>query len=140
MHAPIHFERRVFWLGYSGLIPLLLASIWLLIDPGRDNVLDYVKYYAAIILTFVGAIHWGRALHSQQVSLLTWSVLPSLLAFACLLLPASTALPVLAIGFILQLMLDQHQYRQVPWFLRMRFHLTALVVLLLLVAWLMSLF
>jgi hypothetical protein len=139
MHTSLHFERRVHWLGYLGLAPLALGSSWVLIEPASATAIDFVKNYAAIILTFVGAIHWGRAMHMQHSRLLTWSVLPSLLAFSCLMIPSSIALPFLALGFILQLMLDSHQYRPLPWFLRIRFHLTAAVVLLLLVAWLFSL-
>lgn len=138
MHTSLHFERRVYWLGYLGLAPLLLGSSWLALEPTNQAALDFVKAYAAVILTFVGAIHWGRGLHSQRAELVSVSVLPSLLAFACLLLPAKTALPMLAGGFVLQLLLDGHQYRQLPWFRRMRIRLTGIVVALLIVAWLLS--
>jgi len=98
-----HIKR----LGYGGLLPFvaLLAGLLMLSDKHNHHPLlvEIIRYYAALIVTFVGALNWGLALQggsyslSQRQSLLTYSVLPSLIAMGLLLLPAEQGL----IGFAL---------------------------------------
>ena len=59
--------------------------------------------YGAVILSFLGGIRWGVATRfdHSQASALTFSVLPSLWAFACLLWPSPTiAVWGLLLGFV----------------------------------------
>ena len=54
-------------LGYGGLLPFLALSAALMYEtslPGLENVrLDWwLAAYAAIILSFLGAVHWGVTL------------------------------------------------------------------------------
>lgn len=138
MHASWYFERRVYWLAYLGLLPLLAGSAWIALNPSSLHALEFFKNYAAVILTFVGAIHWGRAMYNQDTSLVTVSVLPSLFAFGCLLMPATMALPLLAGGFGLVLALDRHQYRHIPWFRQIRYQLSGMVITLLMLTWFLA--
>ncbi len=138
MHESTLFERRVHWLGYLGVLPFLLGSGWVLADPASATAQAFFKNYAAVILTFVGAIHWGRAMHTRNTRLITVSVLPSLFAWVCIMLPFTTALPLLSAGFIMLWLLDSHQYRHADWFRQMRLQLTVMVVFLLLVTWLVA--
>ncbi|MDJ0831940.1 MAG: DUF3429 domain-containing protein [Gammaproteobacteria bacterium] len=132
MQAVGDIKRHVLWLGYLGVTPLLLASAFVIADNHKLLAIDFVKAYAAVILTFVGAIHWGRAMHSGDGTLLTMSVLPSLFASGCLLLPPLMAIPLLAAGFIVVMIFDYRQYLAISWFQKMRIQLTSMVVFLLL--------
>ena len=55
--------RTVAWLGYGGLIPFLSLTTASLLDRHHAAVWSDALYgYAAIILSFVGALHWGLAM------------------------------------------------------------------------------
>jgi hypothetical protein len=137
MHAtPIDIRRRAEWLGYLGLLPLAAATLLLALRPGSDtSVLLAIQGYGAVILAFVGAIHWGRALDTGDGRLMTLSVIPSLLGWSCLLLPPTLGLPLLAAVFALVLLFDRREYRAVPWFRQLRLRLTFMICGLLLLSW-----
>ena len=128
------FKRHMLWLGYLGVTPLLLATVFIIADTHKLLAIDFARAYAAVILTFVGAIHWGRAMHNGDGALLTFSVLPSLFASGCLLLAPIMAIPLLAAGFIVVMIFDYRQYAGIDWFQKMRIQLTSMVVFLLLLA------
>jgi len=48
-------------LGYAGLVPFVSGAlgIWGIPIGWRPFVLDALLDYAAVILAFMGAIHWG---------------------------------------------------------------------------------
>ena len=53
-------ERR--WLGYAGLAPFLACAAVLLLadEPAwRRVAMDTLRNYAAVIASFLGAVHWG---------------------------------------------------------------------------------
>jgi hypothetical protein len=133
-------EQRALWLGYMGLLPLIAGAVSLAFFRSEPEiVLNGVHGYGAVILTFVGAIHWGRSLNSEDVDLMTWSVVPSLLAWVSLFLTPEFGLPVLVISFLSLYQFDHGQYANLIWFRRLRFRLTASVTVLLLISWLLSL-
>ncbi len=132
MQVASDFKRQVLWLGYLGVTPLLLATAFVIADAQKLLAIDFVRAYAAVILTFIGAIHWGRAMYNTSGSLLTVSVLPSLFASGCLLLAPGVAIPLLAAGFIAIMIFDYRQYGDIDWFQKMRIQLTSMVVFLLL--------
>ena len=130
------FRRNVYWLGYLGLLPLAVSAILLWLNMLQPFAALAVKGYAAVILTFVGAIHWGRGLDRVDGQLLTISILPSLYAWICILLPIETAIPLLILGFILIFAFDYQQYKkELGWFLKMRFFLTLSISFILLASW-----
>lgn len=128
----VQFKRHVLWLGYLGIVPLLLATAFVIADTQEALAIQFVKAYAAVILTFIGAIHWGRAMLNNNTTLLTVSVIPSLFASGCLILKPFLAIPLLAAGFIAIMMFDYRQYSDIDWFQKMRMQLTSMVVFLLL--------
>lgn len=100
-------------LGLAGLIPFLGGSYAALAyaDEGRRMGLLALAAYGAVILSFLGGVHWGIALqaggaqtvHAQR-SRYALGVLPSLIGWAGLLvvflgLP-KTGLLVLIAGFV----------------------------------------
>jgi len=92
------------WLGYAGLIPLVAALAGFLFSSDARQAYFAHQFiaYGAVILAFVGAVHWGVALGGgrMRVMRLSISILPALLAWAALLLPAATAAWLLLLGFI----------------------------------------
>ncbi len=97
----VTLQNRAYWLGYLGVLPLLLGVGLLNTRVDSALVLAGIQQYGAVILTFVGAIHWGRAMNSGDVELITISVMPSLLAWYCLFLSPSYGLPLLTSAFLL---------------------------------------
>ena len=124
-------------LGWTGIIPLILANLgfW----KGYGVVaLTLGNMYAAIILGFLGAIHWGLAMnreHSEDAPMLMmWSVIPALWGFFALWWSAPVALALLILGFIAQWFADYRINKRLnlpKWFLPLRSGLTAAVISLL---------
>ena len=127
------------FLGLAGLIPFILLGVmlWALPIAQSAATLRALLAYAAIILTFVGALHWGVALahpemtERERSTLMTWSAVPALIAWGVFFVEPLIALIVLTATFSIQLIADQHLVRRFnvsPWFLHLRQRLTAAVV------------
>ena len=76
------------FLGWAGLIPFGVAA--LCVHSGTDALILYGfvggTAYAAVILSFLGAVHWGLAMLDQRHPYwYVWSVIPALLACASLM-------------------------------------------------------
>lgn len=126
-------------IGYCGLIPFVGLSLWYAMtdDAARATfILNALMAYAAIILSFVGAIHWGRSLHEPHMVrsnlLQIISIIPILLGWAALMLPAQAGLAILIAGFALIYLFDRIQYRELYWMQKIRFNLTMGVIFTLL--------
>lgn len=132
------FKSRVYWLAYLGLVPLCLSTLMLLLNISNELALTMTHYYGAIVLTFIGAIHWGRSMQYSNIQSVTLSVIPSLYAFFCLLIPVTIALPLLTLGFLTLYLYDAQHYSQYPWFNAMRARLTSVFSGLLLINWLVT--
>jgi hypothetical protein len=131
-------------LGYGGLLPFVTFTllIWLAPAPVARYLVFAQTAYGAVILTFVGAIHWGRSLTAEPGSgagALIWSVLPSLWALAALPVAPRIGLVMLIGGLVLAWALDRWVFfaseRGSAWhaeFMRLRGRLSAVAVLCLL--------
>jgi hypothetical protein len=122
-------------LGYGGALPFLGGAIMASQDMGipgfaTSNVL---LTYGAIILSFLGGLHWGRVITSTiQIGnagpvWLFWSVCPPLLGWAALLLPVKAAAILLSVCFMVALGVDQKliRGREWPaWMRQLRLHLS----------------
>src|SRR5688572_1868234 len=142
---PEPIPRPALWLGTGGLVPfVLLASAFFALPAHmRPQLLYWLTAYAAVILSFVGAVHWGIAMvHAQmqdsdRVVFMAWSVVPALAAWAALLLPADTGLLLMAATFAVHFAADRQlaqRFALPSWYLRLRASLTTVVVLCLLLA------
>ena len=128
-------------LGYAGLVPFVVFSIgaWLPL-PYVVHPVDYLVAYAAVILAFMGAIHWGAAMAGKQglrARYFVASVIPALVAWTTLLMPQSIALLVLLAGFVSLYAFDRATSRlqDFPgWYVPMRLRLTTVVAVCLAVA------
>lgn len=130
------------YLSYAGLIPFLaaLAGLFILADAPRDLALRALLAYAAVILSFVGAVHWGYLLHAgpdHAPRLLGLSTLPNLTAWVSLLLADRIALFVLTLAFPLLLLYEKASALNgiLPgWYMIMRARLTGIVTATLVIA------
>ena len=130
--------RTVAWLGYGGLIPFLLLMPASLLDPHHAAVWSDALYtYGAIILSFVGALHWGQAMslpglnESQRSALYSWSVVPALIAWPAVLVTPMLAAPLLVLGFVAHYLQDRRLARHVTlpaWYLPLRLRLSCVAV------------
>ena len=130
-------------LGFGGLLPFAAGTLALVAGwhmpfwPKPDVAL---QAYGAVILSFLGGVRWGLALGvfepRQQATALAISVLPSLAAWAALLLPSSMGLPVLIAAFLSLGIADLRivDLGAPDWFRRLRILLSTGVVTLLAVA------
>lgn len=77
------------WLGYGGLVPFVAgAALTALLAPeSRPLAAAALSAYAAVIVSFLGGIHWGIGFRDGTPRLFVWGVVPSLVAAAALLLP-----------------------------------------------------
>ncbi len=142
MTVPI--PKTVACLGYGGLLPFiaLAALVWLLPDKA-PALLSALLAYGAVILSFVGALHWGFAValpeldDSSRNASYVWSVIPALLAWVALIAPQSIAMVLLVSGFLLQYRRDRLLTKRssLPgWYLGLRLQLTIVASLCLIAA------
>ncbi|HQT42886.1 MAG TPA: DUF3429 domain-containing protein [Halothiobacillus sp.] len=97
---------RVYFLGVAGLLPFIGLTVATWFGPAEWHapLIHALAVYAALIISFLGGVHWGVALsrpeHARQHMLL--GVAPAMLAWGAVLLPWS----ILALSaFILLLLL-----------------------------------
>jgi hypothetical protein len=131
------------WLGFAGLLPFVagVLELWLIPAPWLEFVERALLAYAAVILSFMGAVHWGLSMcsHRDIANLqLGLSVIPALLGWVALLLPPPYAYPLLMLAFIGLYLADLQAVKAqlAPlWYPSLRLPLTAVVVLCLLAAY-----
>lgn len=136
-HAPVAGA----WLGYLGLVPFAVALAGMLLgDAGaRSYFAHQFIAYAAVILSFVGAVHWGVALSGTRrrpALRMAVSVLPALLAWAALLLPSAAGAWLLLAGFLgvrAWEFTGRGRSGLPEWYLVLRTRLTGIVALFLIV-------
>lgn len=96
--ASLTIHKTAYWLGLAGLIPFVGLTA-LMFQPWSEAI--FITY-SAIILSFLGGIHWGVALqqpnwaNSWRISL---CMLPSLIGWLALALPHQWALITLVMAY-----------------------------------------
>ncbi|MFT5448071.1 MAG: hypothetical protein ACI9DC_003250 [Gammaproteobacteria bacterium] len=129
--------RAATWLGASGLIPFVAgaAALWMLPTAHTSIAADVLIGYGAIILTFMGAVHWGLAMaRGAAPGMARWfaiSVVPALIGWCALMMPPLTALTMLALAFTAVFAMDNAAIAAglaPAWYRRLRAPLTAAVV------------
>jgi hypothetical protein len=151
-------DPLVLLLGLLGLIPFLvcayLACAWR--DPSEGRALIALIAYGAVILSFLGGVHWGFALSEPPPSLaglapppagtnpahrprIALGVVPSLIGWLALLIAVLAPSPVIGLcvliaGFLVT-NIGEHSAYQRGWvparYLWLRWFLTIVVVALL---------
>ncbi len=106
----------VWGLGLAGLIPFVLgAALQFLPQPGWRMLASMALLsYGAVIVSFLGGIHWGLAMRSGEAApaRLIWGVLPSLLGWLAVLLDRPWGLILLALSLLACWWVDRAVYRR----------------------------
>lgn len=127
------------WLGAGGLVPfiVLAGALWIVPAEYHPTLHDWLRTYAAVILSFVGAVHWGIALLHRDMGdqdravVMAWSVVPGLVAWVSLLMSLRTGLTLTGAMFVIHYTMDRTLASRFPipdWYLRLRSGLTIVVV------------
>jgi hypothetical protein len=129
------------WLGALGAIPFVVLSLVAAVvdSPLQAQSRFALVAYGAVILSFLGGIHWGfaladsdsRCLDRASQRRLVLGVVLALLGWAALFLPTLAALLSLAAAFVLRLLSDVHASRSAKaprWYPKLRWPLTLVVV------------
>ena len=133
-------------LGHAGLVPFVVLTLlmWVVTPEALTYVALALVAYAALIASFLGGIHWGLVWtrhagapgttpldeHAAKQHLV-WGVVPSLLAWPGVLMPAYAALPWLGLLLAVCYLVDRRMYPAAglgPW-LTLRFRLSAIAAL-----------
>ena len=132
-------------LGYGGVLPFLVGLVVVAFagEAGaRDLAARLTVGYGAVILSFLGAVHWGRLLErgtlEQAPMVAFWGVLPAVVGWATLALPFAWAVPIQVLAFVEVYVMDRQLLRREPsagGYLRLRARLTGAVASLLLGTW-----
>jgi putative flippase GtrA len=119
-------------LGYSGLLPFFVgaALVWLVHDELQPVVATWLAGYAAVIVSFLGGVHWGLAMRSSSSDTqeFGWAMAPPLVAWLALVMPPHAGLVLLAVMLIVCYLVDRRYYAaqgMAPW-LNLRFRLSML--------------
>ncbi|WP_090132413.1 DUF3429 domain-containing protein [Limnohabitans sp. Rim11] len=132
-------RKQVKLLAYAGLLPFMGLSVLLwLVDPDlHPFVALALAGYGASIVSFLGGIHWGigfrnaSRMHNAPLFNFGWGVVPSLLAWIAITMPAYAGLPLLALILGLCYAVDRKTYPEAgleEW-LPMRLHLTVVAAI-----------
>ncbi|MGX1096020.1 DUF3429 domain-containing protein [Amorphus sp. MBR-141] len=133
-------------LSLAGAIPFVAGAVLLWVGNvgglSGDFVSGALKGYSAVILSFLGGVHWGLALSARDTTArdreLLFSIVPVLVGWIAILFASKTALMVLTIAFLLQGLFDiwmALRDHAPNWYARLRIEMTAIVCVVLLIAW-----
>jgi hypothetical protein len=118
-------------IGLAGLIPFIglgIAALATVDDVAAQRYLLALVAYGAVVLAFLGGVHWGFVLHPgalpegmsveerQDATRLGFGVLPSLIGFGALLMPllgvAEVGLALLIAGYLATIATELHLRRR----------------------------
>jgi hypothetical protein len=142
-------------LGIAGLVPFIglgIAALATSDDVAAQRILLALVAYGAVILAFLGGVHWGFVLHPaalpagmdagtrRDATRLGLGVLPSLIGFAALLTPLlgvpEVGLAVLIVGYLATIVTEMRLRRRdlVPaGYMTLRWALSVVVLIVLVV-------
>lgn len=123
-------------LGYAGLIPFVTLALlmWIVTPEAHPLVAIALTSYAAVICAFLGGIHWGIGLRHNAPSRklhMVWGVVPSLVAWVGVMMPAYAGLPLLAVLLVACYLVDRKTWAEAglrDW-MTLRFRLTVVSTL-----------
>ena len=123
-------------LGMGGLIPFIAMAFtcWVTAPALQAEVLRALVAYAATVVSFVGALHWGVAMcraDQEATPSLLWGVVPSLVAWLTLLAPSDKGLLILATMLAVCFLIDRAVYPRLglSGWLSLRLQLTSIAAL-----------
>ena len=137
-------------LGIAGLIPFAACGYGAVIDTG-EHAAEALAAYGAVILAFLGGVHWGFALPEPsgrgERARLGLGVVPSLVGWIAMLLViavnAEAGLALLAVGFVAMTVVEARGAKAglvPPGYMKLRYGLSTGVVTILVLVLLLRLF
>ena len=125
-------------LGFSGLVPFIIALILFNLNFNKIQVLEIIIVYGYSIIAFLGGIYWGIGLNVRigAKKYFFISTLPTIFVLIGLLFSLSLILKVIYLTFILNFFLFLEfsflQILKLPkWFLLLRIKLNIFLTILL---------
>jgi hypothetical protein len=122
-------------LGYGGLFPFAGGAllVWLVRDDVQPYATLALSAYAAVVVSFLGGIHWGLAFrHAEPPTvLLAWGVVPSIVAWLAVMMPPSAGLVIHGVMLLACYAVDRRLYptQGVGHWLTLRFRLSTVAAL-----------
>lgn len=131
--GPPQIAHRLAW---AGLIPFAFgaALIWLVDDQAHPYATLSLSAYGALVLSFLGGIHWGLAMRDDRAPdgvSIGWGVVPALVSWPAVMMPPASGLVIEGLMLVGCYAVDRHLYPRLgaaPW-LVLRFRLSALAAL-----------
>ena len=130
-------------LGWLGLTPFFLGLTLLFYGNNFKQIAQEIFLtYAAIILTFLGAVHWGvlissdgeKFYHIKEKSIFyLWSISTSLIAWFGLLVYIFLknyylSSFIMLLGFLIALIIDFKFFNFIQWYQKLRLYLSIIVI------------
>ena len=119
-------------MGFGGIIPFVGCAVLMYAGNTEASIIALFAsaIYAAVILSFVGAVHWGLTMREDRSTYwYVWSVIPAIMGWlAVVLLDIKISLLALAVAFTIAWSVDRQASLQglIPaWYMQMRHILTA---------------
>ena len=128
-------------LGHLGLIPFAFSSLLVWLPKYNELAQASLTIYAAVILTFIGAVNWGIVISTKSVknstAKLIFSIIPALISWILLLTSTIHELLMFAICFLILWWVEQLMMKDLMpnWYIKLRNRLSFFVVILLLFGW-----
>jgi hypothetical protein len=134
-HASAAPSSWAWRLGYGGLLPFAAGAVlvWLVRADVQPYVARGLAAYGALIVGFLGGIHWGLVMRQVAPSTrgLLWGVVPSLLAWPAVMMPPHAGLVILGLLLLLSYAVDRVLYaeQQAAGCLTLRFRLSSVAAM-----------
>ena len=126
------YSRLAKLIGFGGLIPFIgCAALMYVGNTGASNIALFASaVYGAVILSFVGAVHWGLTISEDRSPYwYVWSIIPAIMGWlAIVFLDIKISLLALTVAFTLAWSVDRQAslHGLIPsWYMRLRHILTA---------------
>ena len=103
-----------FRLGYLALLPFLAGAslVWIVRADAHPYVSSALSGYAAVVLAFIGGIHWGFGFreNNAQPRLFVWGVVPALVAWVAVVMQPYAGLVVHGVMLVVCYLVDRKVY------------------------------
>jgi hypothetical protein len=101
-------------LGYLAVLPFVVgaALVWTVDADLRPTAALALSVYAAVVISFIGAIHWGLGFAQADPAprLFVWGVVPAIFACLAALMPARFGLVAQAVLLAACYLVDRRVY------------------------------
>jgi len=137
MHKPFKFIFDPVVLGWAGILPFLFSTILVLTNSEFENQARIMGLlYSAVILCFLGPVHWGYLLNIRKTDNFEWfwGVVTPLLAWLSLGLIVifewhEISSLLIAVGLIFSLIIDNKTFNLIKWYFNLRKKLTFFAIM-----------